>query len=114
MRRTMLLLGAAFVLGIAAAPAASAQANDQNCSDFPSQAAAQAHLGQDPSDPDNLDADDDGVACEDFPYGSVGGDALPFTGPGEFQLPAGMALLGGGLALVLGTQRRYRARHARR
>jgi Excalibur calcium-binding domain len=123
MRRTMLLLAAALVLGIAAAPAASAQANDQNCSDFPSQAAAQAHLEQDPSDPDNLDADDDGVACEDFPYasvggatapGGVGGDALPFTGPGEFQLPAGMALLGGGLALVLGTQRRYRARHARR
>jgi hypothetical protein len=25
-----------------------------------------------------------------------------------------MALLGGGLALVLGTRRRYRARHARR
>lgn len=64
MRRTMLLLAAAFVLGIAAAPAASAQANDQNCSDFPSQAAAQAHLEQDPSDPDNLDADDDGIACE--------------------------------------------------
>ena len=91
MRRTMLLLAAAFVLGIAAAPAASAQANDQNCSDFP-----YASVG--------------GATAP----GGVGGDALPFTGPGAFQLPAGMALLGGGLALVLGTQRRYRARHARR
>ena len=121
MRRTMLLLGAAIVLALGAAPAAFAQANDQNCSDFPSQAAAQAHLEQDPSDPDNLDADDDGVACEDFPYGSAGGatapgggDALPFTGPGDHQLPLGAALIGAGMALVLGTRRRYQARHARR
>jgi hypothetical protein len=136
MRRTMLLLAAAIVLALGAAPAAFAQANDQNCSDFPSQAAAQAHLEQDPSDPDGLDAlpgeadgnDDrdagghgDGVACEDFPYGSAGGatapgggDALPFTGPGDHQLPLGAALVGAGMALVLGTRRRYQARHARR
>jgi hypothetical protein len=35
-----------------------------NCSDFPSQAAAQAHLRQDPTDPDRIDADGDGLACE--------------------------------------------------
>jgi hypothetical protein len=123
MRRTMLLLAAAVVLTLAAAPSAFAQTNDQNCDDFPSQAAAQAHLAADPSDPDNLDADDDGVACENFDYGDAGGatapgggddDALPFTGPDDHQLPVGVALVGGGLALVLGTQRRYRARHARR
>jgi hypothetical protein len=137
MRRTMLLLAAAIVLALAAAPAAFAQTNDQDCKDFPSQAAAQAHLEQDPSDPDGLDAlpgeadgnDDrdtgghgDGVACENFDYGGGGGaaapgggeDALPFTGPGDHQLPLGAALVGAGMALVLATRRRYRARHARR
>jgi Excalibur calcium-binding domain len=123
MRRTMFLLAAALVLALATAPAAFAQANDQNCDDFPSQAAAQAHLDADPSDPDNLDADDDGVACENFDYGDAGGaappggddgDSLPFTGAGDRQLPLGAALLGTGLALLLATQRRYRARHLRR
>lgn len=42
--------------------------DDQNCSDFPNQAAAQAHLRADPSDPDNLDGNDnDGLACESLP-----------------------------------------------
>lgn len=40
--------------------------DDQNCDDFTSQAAAQAHYRADPSDPDNLDADDDMVACENY------------------------------------------------
>lgn len=35
-----------------------------NCADFPSQAAAQAVLRADPSDPNRLDADRDGIACE--------------------------------------------------
>jgi serine/threonine protein kinase len=36
----------------------------RNCSDFPSQAAAQAALRANPSDPDGLDRDRDGIACE--------------------------------------------------
>ena len=39
-----------------------------NCDDFPSQAAAQANLRANPSDPNNLDADNDGIACETFGY----------------------------------------------
>jgi hypothetical protein len=35
-----------------------------NCSDFPNQAAAQAFLRSDPSDPSRLDGDHDGIACE--------------------------------------------------
>ena len=35
-----------------------------NCSDFADQADAQAQLVADPTDPDDLDADDDGTACE--------------------------------------------------
>jgi hypothetical protein len=38
-----------------------------NCSDFPSQQAAQAYLRQYPSDPSRLDADRDGIACETNP-----------------------------------------------
>src|SRR6266545_1954615 len=67
----------AFVAVINAAPAALAVDN-QDCSNFPSQAAAQAHLRADPSDPDGLDAHvgpadgndqagGDGIACESNP-----------------------------------------------
>ena len=38
--------------------------DELNCSDFPSQAAAQAALRADPSDPNKLDPDGDGIACE--------------------------------------------------
>jgi hypothetical protein len=45
---------------------ARAQENNLNCADFSSQAEAQAELDSDPSDPNNLDADNDGQACEDL------------------------------------------------
>jgi micrococcal nuclease len=45
-------------------------AGDLNCSDFATQPEAQAALNSDPSDPNNLDADNDGVACESLPGGS--------------------------------------------
>lgn len=46
-------------------PAASSSPGDtKNCSDFPSQAAAQRELRADPSDPNKLDTDKDGIACE--------------------------------------------------
>src|SRR5215207_7872918 len=50
-----------------------AQEQDLNCADFPSQAAAQREYDKDPqNEPNNLDADDDGQACEDFDYGAGG------------------------------------------
>jgi hypothetical protein len=51
---------------------ARAQENNLNCADFSSQAEAQAELDRNPSDPNNLDADNDGQACEDFDYSSSG------------------------------------------
>lgn len=47
---------------------------DLDCADFQDQAAAQAEFDRDPSDPNGLDADNDGEACEDFDYGGGGGD----------------------------------------
>ena len=43
------------------------QGNRYNCSDFKSQADAQAVLRADPSDPNKLDTDGDGIACESNP-----------------------------------------------
>jgi micrococcal nuclease len=45
-------------------PVHAQRGNTLNCSDFPTQAAAQAALRADPSDPNRLDADRDGIACE--------------------------------------------------
>ena len=41
--------------------------NAFNCPDFPSQAEAQAVLRADPRDPNQMDTDRDGVACETRP-----------------------------------------------
>ena len=49
-----------------------AQDDNLNCDDFSSQAEAQRELEKDRSDPNNLDAADDGQACEDFDYGGSG------------------------------------------
>lgn len=38
-----------------------------NCGDFECQEEAQAFLDADPSDPEGLDDDDDGIACETLP-----------------------------------------------
>jgi hypothetical protein len=92
-----------------------------NCADFPSQAAAQREYERDRSDPNNLDADNDGQACEDFDYSSSGtggsGAAdhqygnddvikgtipdrrLANTGGSPLILPAGALLLSAGLLL---------------
>lgn len=44
-------------------------ADNLNCSDFDTQPEARAHLDADPSDPDGLDRDKDGIACENLPQG---------------------------------------------
>lgn len=48
---------------------ASAQPGDRNCEDFSSQEEAQAALL--PGDPERLDANDNGQACENYDYGSA-------------------------------------------
>jgi hypothetical protein len=59
--------GALLTLLFAAMPAA-ASASDKDCKDFATQRAAQIFFlkhGGPRRDPDRLDGDDDGVACED-------------------------------------------------
>src|SRR5215211_2637200 len=51
---------------------AAAQADQYDCASFGSQESAQATLDSDPSDPNNLDSDGNGRACDDYPYGTGG------------------------------------------
>ena len=57
-----------FLVILAACFAHKAAAQDVlNCTDFTYQEDAQAEFNRDPSDPNNLDDDNDGIACEDLP-----------------------------------------------
>jgi hypothetical protein len=64
-----LLLSVSVVSASSAEPVATA--SDYDCSDFATQEEAQEYL--EPGDPDRLDADNDGIACEDLPSGGGGG-----------------------------------------
>jgi hypothetical protein len=62
------------------APTVAAARSDKDCADFPSQKAAQIFFikhGGPRYDPDRLDADHDGKACEDNPAPYYFGTRLP-------------------------------------
>ncbi len=74
MKKIITLIAAVLAVAVVAAPA-SAHSDPKDCSDFSSQAAAQRwflhhHPKQDPA---GLDADHDGVACEDLSAGDARG-----------------------------------------
>jgi hypothetical protein len=76
------LLVAAISLIAIGTTASPAFAVDQfNCGDFSTQQKAQAVLNADKSDPNGLDRDKDGIACEDLPSGpaSSGGTTKSTT-----------------------------------
>ena len=51
----------------APAPSGDLPEGDLDCSDFETQAEAQAVLDADPSDPHGLDGEGDGIPCESLP-----------------------------------------------
>jgi hypothetical protein len=75
-------------------PAAAQESADLDCDDFATQQEAQATYDADPTDPNGLDADGDGEACEENSGGGAGtnddgasddqydnGGATPSAGP---------------------------------
>jgi Excalibur calcium-binding domain len=85
----------ALVAGMSGTMAGPAWAVERDCADFASQAEAQAALESDPTDPEMLDANHDGVACEEYPYGS-GGTAGSSAGGQVTTPPAGGVATGDG------------------
>ena len=71
--------------------AAQQAVEELDCASFSSREEAQAELESDPSDPNNLDADDDGQACETFDYGS---GSAQTTGAGDGETTAADAATG--------------------
>src|ERR687898_1346272 len=64
---------------------AVAQADQYDCASFGSQESAQVELDRDPSDPNNLDSDGNGIACDNYPYGTSG--SVPATTPAPSSVP---------------------------
>lgn len=115
---------ATVMVGAMTAPA-FAQSRDLDCKDFTSQAAAQANLDANRSDPNRLDQDGDGKACETYtgPYKAAaaapnatttrkqtaaGSSTLPRTGPHDAEIigATGLAFLAAGSLLVVAGRRR--------
>jgi LPXTG-motif cell wall-anchored protein len=70
MRASFIALLLVLAIGLFAMPS-GAVAQDLDCADFSTQAEAQAEFeASGPGDPNFLDADNDGVACELLPAGS--------------------------------------------
>lgn len=67
----LMLLAAATAIALFGQSPSRALAVDYDCSDFATQEEAQEYLL--PGDPYGLDADNDGIACEDLPSGGDGG-----------------------------------------
>lgn len=87
---------AALCAGLITVPWASpgwAQEGDLDCADFATQEEAQAVFDEDPSDPNGLDADSDGIACETLPSG---GDGEDDGEAGMEEVPQGGVEAGGG------------------
>jgi endonuclease YncB( thermonuclease family) len=67
MRRLLLALAVVGALAAVPSGASAMPSGEVDCPDFANQAAAQSHLLAHPGDPDGLDGDHDGVACETLP-----------------------------------------------
>jgi hypothetical protein len=85
---------------------AFAQEDQYDCASFGSQESAQATYDADPSDPNNLDADNDGIACEELDGGSEDGGAAspppqrePGGKPKREPMPESGGLPGGAVPL---------------
>jgi hypothetical protein len=69
--------GLAIAAGImTATPAVAASSADLDCPDFTSQEQAQGVYDSNPSDPNRLDADNDGIACD-----TAGGSSVSSSAP---------------------------------
>jgi len=96
-RSTTAAAGVLFTAALSLTVSGTAQAADRDCPDFASQAEAQAAYNAVAGDPERLDGDDDGQACEEFDYAPTGAAAPgAATTPQVANRPAGSVAAGDG------------------
>lgn len=97
MKRCLVFLASLTAVGLIAAPAAGAKV-DKDCSDFPTQRAAQKWFKHHnpKADPSGLDADHDGIACESNPRPLLERRASPPYVVGMLLPEAKATLIGAG------------------
>ncbi len=87
-----ILLAAACVWAVAVPGAWANHSTDQrDCADFATQSQAQAYFVQHPGDPDKLDDDGDGLACEGLPI-DLSCDVVVVEPDGTLRVPPGCPL----------------------
>ena len=86
-RSTTAAAGVLFTAALSLTFSGTAQAADRDCPDFPNQAAAQAAFDAVPGDPERLDANNNGEACEDYDYASTGAAAPDAATPDAAATP---------------------------
>ncbi len=93
--RTRVAVVVLFV-GLSVPMAGTASAADVDCADFPTQGQAQAVLVADPSDPNGLDGNKNGTACEDFDFTRATSTATTQVSTQVSSLPTGGVAAGDG------------------
>ena len=83
MRRLLILSILSMLVVALSANVAFAQSGDLDCADFDNQEQAQLNLDANPSDPNGLDDDDDGLACESLPSGAAEDGTMMGSGTGN-------------------------------
>jgi Excalibur calcium-binding domain len=101
MRLRSTALAAVLAAGLSLPMTGTAGAADRDCPDFASQSEAQAAFNAVPGDPERLDADNDGIACEDYAYPAASTSTSAPTGTsgtgGQVStVPAGAVAAGDG------------------
>ena len=83
MRIRSTVAAAVLTAGFSVALAGTASAApDRDCPDFASQAEAQAAFNAVPGDPERLDDDNDGIACESYTYAATPAAVTPAPASG--------------------------------
>ena len=97
-RRTTAAAGVVITAALSFGVPGTAGAADLDCSDFDTQAEAQASFDSTPGDPNDLDSDDDDVACETLPGGTAAEDNTTIGTAQVSTVPVGAVAAGDGSA----------------
>jgi hypothetical protein len=123
MRRNTAAAGVLITAALSFGFTGTAQAADRDCPDFTSQAEAQAAYDAVPGDPERLDGDNDGLACEEYDYAGASTTQVGnrpagavAAGDGSSSSDAGSALpyVLGGVALTAAGGAAFAARRSSR